>query len=281
MIDGILILDKDEGVTSRHVDNQVGHLFGTRHVGHLGTLDPFATGLLVVAVGKGNKFLPYLSDGRKTYIASLKLGTSTSTGDPSGEVLETKPIPRLTDRDIADLLKTFLGKSMQVPPMTSAIKVNGEALYKKAHRGEEIERKPRVIEVFEISMLLRLGSRIDFLVTVSSGTYIRVLAEDIAKKLGTVGHLTALRRIKVGDIDISKAKKLSHLSTSDLLEPTPYVDLPHFEVNDYGHTRALNGMKLTFPSTEEKILVTYQGKAVAVYAYKEEDQQYHCFRGLF
>lgn len=281
MNDGILILDKDSGVTSRQVDNQVGRLFSTRHVGHLGTLDPFATGLLIVGVGKGNKFLPYLSDGRKTYIASLKLGIATDSGDLTGKEIAREPIPRLTDKEIAATLQDFVGKSLQIPPMTSAIKVGGEALYKKARRGEEIERKPREIEVFEIAMLLRLGSRVDFLVSVSAGTYIRVLGEDIAKRLGTIGHLLALRRIKVGNIDIRAAKKLSHLSNDDLLEPSPYVELPRIEVDEQGRSRVLNGMKMKLSSNEGKVLLTYEGVGLAVYAYRPEDGYYHSLRGLF
>ena len=280
MQDGILLIDKPAGLTSRAVDNKIQKIFHTRKVGHLGTLDPFATGLLVVAVNKGAKCLPYLSDSPKTYIASCVLGEKTSTGDKDGEVMEKQPLRAITDIEIKKALESMLGPSMQIPPMTSAIKVDGQALYKLAHKGQEIERKPRPIEVYSIKLLFRLGKQVDFIASVSSGTYIRVLAEDFCKKLGTVGHLANLRRINVGSFDISKTKPLEEVEESDLLSPLEFIALPKFELSEAQLALAKNGVKMKLDSDEAKLCLSYKGEAIAVYR-KQEDGLYHSERGLF
>ena len=265
MPDGLLFIDKQEGVTSRRIDNLIQKKFHQKKVGHLGTLDPFATGLLVVSLGKGGKCLPYLPQEPKTYIASLQLGKKTSTGDKDGEVIEERKVEAITDEAIKKVLGSFLGKSMQMPPMTSAIKIDGKPLYELAHQGVEIERKPREIEVYSIKLLFRLGKQIDFIVSVSSGTYIRTLGEDIAERLGTIGYLSALRRISVGNIDISKAKPIDEIEESDVVDPAPYIELPHLEVDEQTCVKAKNGVKLDI-ALQGETLLTYQGNAIAVYA---------------
>src|SRR5574344_800794 len=175
MKNGILLVDKEAGLTSRDVDNALQKRFATRKVGHLGTLDPFATGLLIVGINNGTKFLPYLDDSRKSYLATLKLGETTSSLDPDTPVTETKEIPSLTEKAVADVLRSFIGKSEQLPPMTSAIKVDGEPLYKAAHEGREVERKTRSIEVYSLNLVELLKDAIVFTCSVSRGTYIRVL----------------------------------------------------------------------------------------------------------
>lgn len=278
MLDGLLILDKEAGVTSRRVDNLVQKKFHLKKVGHLGTLDPFATGLLVLALGKGSKCLPYLKDAPKTYLASLELGTKTDTGDKDGQIIETRPVEAIVDAKIVEALSSFLGVSYQLPPMTSAIKIDGVPLYKLAHKGEEIERKRRRIEVYSIKMIFRLGKRIDFVVSVSSGTYIRVLGEDIAARLGNIGHLVALRRIGVGDIDISMSKPFDEISEEDILNPLPYINLPRFELDEAQCKKALNGVALPIPLSGECLLV-YRNQAIAVY--EGDGAIAHSKRGLF
>lgn len=280
MQDGILIIDKPAGLTSRQVDNKIQRIFKTRKVGHLGTLDPFATGVLVVAVNKGAKCLPYLKDAPKTYIASAVMGVKTSTGDPDGEVIATEPLRAITDEEIKTALASMVGKSMQVPPMTSAIKVEGKALYKLAHEGKEIERTPRPIEVYSIKLLFRLGKQIDFIVSVSSGTYIRTLTEDFLAKLGVIGHLEKLRRISVGNVDISKSIPLEEANEDALLDPLPFIDLPKYELNDKELGLAYNGVKLKLNSCDDKLCLSHDGKAIAVYE-RKEDGLYHSLRGLF
>lgn len=276
---GILLIDKPAGKTSRQVDNAIGKIFHTRKVGHLGTLDPFATGLLVVGVNKGNKFLPYLGDEVKTYRASLKLGNQTSTGDLTGEIINSSPIPPLDESKIDGVLQSFLGKSLQLPPMTSAIKINGTALYKFAHKGEEVERSKREIEIYEIHLCSFDCSTIEFETTVSSGTYIRVLGEDIAFKLGTLGHLTALRRIQVGEMKIEDATPLEDIDEGSLLNPTPYLHLPKMEVDEGKSIRIRNGMKMKETCVYPRVAYLFQNEAIAIYE-RQEDGLYHCLRGL-
>lgn len=277
---GILLIDKPAGMTSRMVDNKIGKIFSTRHVGHLGTLDPFATGLLIVGINKGNKALNYIDDSKKTYLASLVLGKKTDSGDKDGEVIEEAPIPTITDAEISAILASFLGKSLQIPPMTSAKKVNGKALYKLAHKGIEIEREPKEIEIFDIRLIFRLGKQIDFVVTCSKGTYVRVLAEDIATKIGTVGHLENLRRSKIGEVSLVNSVQLEELIADNILNPIDFISLPEVELEEKDYQKVLNGAKMKLNREDPLIVFTYKGELVSVYS-KENNNLYKCERGLF
>lgn len=279
MADGILLIDKPAGLTSRQVDNKIQKVFHTRKVGHLGTLDPFATGLLIVGVNKGNKALPFLDDSKKTYFASLKLGVKTDTGDLDGKVIEEAEIPMMRAEEVERALSSFLGKSMQVPPMTSAIKKDGTALYELAHQGKEIEREPREIEVFDIFASYISGDRIDFYVTVSKGTYIRTLGEDLAKRLHTVGHLVALRRMQVGDVHVNKAVSLEAFTESDLIDAASLIPLPKVELTEAETEKAKNGVRLSLANKEKEVLLIHKGQAIAIY---EKNGSVYCAkRGLF
>ncbi|MBP5092251.1 MAG: hypothetical protein J6328_06855, partial [Bacilli bacterium] len=242
----------------------------------------FATGLLIVSLGKGGKFLPFLDDGGKCYLASLKLGARSSTGDPEGEIEEGIAILPLDAGKVKDALNSFLGKSLQLPPMTSAIKIDGKPLYKLAHKGEEVERKPREIEVYQIGLLRYEDNVIDFVVQVSKGTYIRTLGEDIAKKLGTAGYLLSLRRLSVGRLDLRHAKKLEDISEDDVLDPTPFCYLyPHVELTDEEAVKVKNGVAIDLEKDYgEKAMLTKNGVALAVYT-KKHGTIYSAFRGLF
>jgi len=279
MTAGLLLIDKGEGVTSRYVDNRIHRLFHTHKVGHLGTLDPFATGLLIVAVNEATKYLPFLPDEDKTYVASLRLGIKTSTGDKTGEEIETAAVPSLSKEKVIETLNAFLGESEQLPPMTSAIKVDGTALYKLAHKGEEIERKKRKIFVHEIGLLSMEGDTITFYAKVSKGTYMRVLGEDVAVRLGTVGYLESLRRTKVGDITLEKAIRLEDVKEDDLVNPASFVALPRIEIEKKDIDKVRNGVRLSFSSISTHILLTHKGKGLAVYE-KTEEGPYRCLRGL-
>jgi len=282
MKDGILYIDKDKGLTSRYVDNRLQKFFQKEKVGHLGTLDPFATGLLIVAVGRATKYLPYLADGKKGYIASLRLGYSSTSGDPDGEISsDSHPIPKLTAESIVLALSSFRGKRTQIPPMTSAIKIDGVPLYKKARKGETVERKPREIEIYEIRLLNFGPDFIDFSCLVSKGTYIRTLGEDIAKRLGTSGYLTTLRRVSVGPVSLAKAKKLEDVSEADFHDPSTMMgNFPQIELDQKENEKAQNGVALPFANhSEERLYLTYQGTGVAMYV-RSPDGLYHCERGL-
>ena len=221
--DGFLLIDKGVGITSRKVDNLLQKKFHLRSVGHLGTLDPFASGLLLIALGKATKALSFFSESKKTYQACLRLGQATSTGDTDGEALETQEVPSFSKEEILSALNSFLGKSKQLPPMTSAIKKDGVALYKLAHQGVTVERKSRDIEIHEIKLLGVDLPRIYFEATVSSGTYIRVLGEDIAKALGSIGHLENLRRTKIDLFDVKDAKTIEEVWEGDLRDPIDFI----------------------------------------------------------
>jgi tRNA pseudouridine55 synthase len=282
MENGILLLDKDAGMTSRDVDNAIQEKFGTKKAGHLGTLDPFATGLLIVAINKGTKYLPFLDDEKKSYLARLELGVATDTGDPAGKALESKEVPPLTDEFITATLASFVGRSLQTPPMYSAIKEGGEPLYEKARQGKNAERKPRNVEIYDIHLIRHENNVIDFTATVSRGTYIRVLGEDIAKKLSTVGHLSSLRRLSIGPFLLDKAKKLADLGVGDLLDPTVMVTtMKHVEIDEAQALDVKNGKPLTFPEAfGELILVALHGEGLAVYR-QIQGGFYRPERGLF
>jgi tRNA pseudouridine55 synthase len=267
MENGILLIDKEAGFTSRDVDNALEKKFQTKRVGHLGTLDPFATGLLVVGINAGTKFLPFLDDAKKSYIATLKLGETTSSLDPESPVSETKEVPLLNEEEIAEVFRSFRGKGEQMPPMTSAIKINGEPLYKAAHQGQTIERKPRAIEIYSLNLISYKDKVITFSCTVSRGTYIRVLGQDIATKLGTVGYLTSLRRLGLGPFLVSQAKKLADIASSDFLDSTLAITtMKHVEIDTDEEKRVLNGAFLELDEDYgPNVLLTLHGEALAVY----------------
>lgn len=279
MPSGILLIDKPSGVTSRYVDNRFQWVFATRKVGHLGTLDPFATGLLIVAVGESTKYLPFLRDEEKTYQATLKLGCRTDSGDYTGEAIEEAEVPELTSGEIEKVLSSFLGESTQIPPMTSAIKKDGKPLYKYARAGEEIEREPRPIYIHSIRLISYEKPLLAFEATVSKGTYIRTLGEDIAKALGTLGHLTELRRLAIGPFRVNDAVTMDEAGEKDLRIPADFVEYPRIELTGKELVQARNGVKLPLDTDASRILVMGEGKAIAIYE-KEDSGVYRCLRGL-
>ncbi len=282
MENGILLFNKNVGVTSRSVDNELGKKFHTHRIGHLGTLDPFASGLLVIAVNKGTKFLPFLMDSPKTYLATLALGVKTSTGDTEGEVVQKEDVPSLNKEMIERVFASFLGDSFQIPPMTSAIKVNGVALYKLAHKGIETERKERPIHIDRLELISISKNQIVFLSTVSTGTYIRVLGEDIAKRLGTVGHLESLKRLSIGNFSLENAVDKDSVSEKSILDPTPFIiSMEHYEIDPTLEKAVKDGKKMTLPKDYgEKVLLTLHHTAISVYQ-KESGVTYASLRGLF
>ncbi len=277
---GLLLIDKKAGETSREVDNHIGRRFNTRKVGHLGTLDPFATGLLIVAVNNGTKFLPYLKDEEKTYEAILSLGKKTSSGDNTGELIEEKEVHDLSKEEIEDALSSFLGTSEQIPPMTSAKKIDGKPLYKLAHQGLSIDRKPIKIEIYEAKLNNYDKERqtVDFSVKVSKGTYIRTLGEDLAEKLNTVGHLISLRRTSIGNINVKDAKDINK---AEFVEILPLLsNYERYRIEEGKIKWVKDGKPLIIKSKEDKILVVVGSDPLAIYKRKENDL-YVSERGLF
>ena len=280
MLSGSLLINKEIGLTSRQEVNNISHKLGEKKAGHIGTLDPFADGLLIVLLGSSTKISPFLEVMDKTYLATLKLGSKTSTGDLTGEVVETKEIPELTKEEISKVLQGFLGKSKQIPPIFSALKVNGQPMYKYARKGIEIERKPREIEVFKIYLVNFEKDEITFFVKVSKGTYIRTLGEDIAEKLGTVGHLTKLTRTEIGPYSLMNAKKSLEVTEEDLIPISKMLEhIKSFEVEGELAKKALNGMHFRLPINDETILLKDKEGIIALYK-REPNGVYGCVRGL-
>lgn len=197
-VDGILLLDKPEGLTSNAALQRARRAFRARKAGHTGSLDPLASGLLPVCFGQATKASGMLLDADKTYCVSIALGGRTTTGDREGEVVEQAPVPELTEELVRRIAAGFLGESQQVPPMYSALKHRGERLYRLARQGVEVERPPRRIVIHRLELLGIESGRLQFELDCSKGTYVRSLAEDLARACGTVGHVHSLRRLQLG-----------------------------------------------------------------------------------
>ena len=210
----ILNLHKPVGWTSFDVVKKVRSVIKEKKVGHGGTLDPFAEGVLIIGTGKDTKKLTSITGADKTYIARLCLGEITDTLDTEGQVIEAKPVPEINADDIHKVLDSFLGTSCQIPPMFSAKKVNGQRLYKLARKNIEVKREPVQINIKSIGLLDYLDHSLSFSITCSKGTYIRVLGKDIAEKLGTVGYLKSLVRMQVGPYSIDDSKTVEEFQAS-------------------------------------------------------------------
>jgi len=215
-MEGILLVDKPRDHTSHDVVARLRGKLKMKRIGHAGTLDPMATGLLVILVGKATKVSQYLVSLDKEYEGTIELGKITDTQDADGEVLETRPVPPLTHADVLAAIKTFLGDQYQMPPMYSAIKINGQPLYKAARKGEDVERELRFIRVMGWDVLRFTSPQIDFRVRCTKGTYVRTLAHDLGTKLGCGAHLSALRRTSTDKFSVSQALTLDQLQTMTL-----------------------------------------------------------------
>lgn len=279
-VEGVCLINKPKGYTSFDVVHKLRRILGERRIGHTGTLDPQAEGVLVVLLGRATKAMPFLVTQQKEYVAQLKLGLKTDTGDIWGAVLETADYQPPSIDSITFALASMAGVSQQLPPMVSAIRVDGKRLYEYARLNQTVERKTRKIEIFEIE-LLEYSDTILFRVVCSSGTYIRTLCEDIAAKLGTIGTMSKLTRTKVQDYKLEDCQNLDEITAQnvrlhDLLSvlahmPTVAIDDPTF---------IYQGKHMHFDNNEEQVLVTFEGQALAVYK-KTETGDYRSVRGLW
>ncbi|GGK83440.1 tRNA pseudouridine synthase B [Sphaerisporangium melleum] len=244
---GLIIVDKPAGWTSHDVVGRLRRLAGTRRVGHAGTLDPMATGVLVVGVEKATRLLGHLALTEKVYDATIRLGVTTTTDDAEGEVIAEVPAGGVTEEALHAGVGALTGPIEQVPPQVSAIKVNGERAYKRARAGEEVELRARTVTVhaFQVTDVRRAGDavEVDAVVRCSSGTYIRSLARDLGAALGVGGHLTRLRRTRVGPYDLSMARTLDELAHDCVILPMatavaaafPRMDVSAEEAKLIGH----------------------------------------------
>ncbi|MDG1300288.1 MAG: tRNA pseudouridine(55) synthase TruB [Opitutae bacterium] len=210
---GVLLVDKPQGMTSHDIVARMRRVFRIKKIGHAGTLDPMATGLLLILVGKATKVSQFLMSMDKEYTGTVKLGEATDSQDADGEIVETKPVPELTQADVEKVMATFMGDQYQTPPMFSAKKVNGQKLYKLARQGQTIEREARVINVNRYDILDFNLPEVSVIVGSSKGTYIRTLAHDLGERLGCGGHLCALRRTQVGKFRIEDANTLEEIES--------------------------------------------------------------------
>ena len=269
--DGVLIVDKEEGETSFSVVRKVKKLLEVGKVGHAGTLDPFATGLLLVLVGQGTKLSPYLMAGDKTYLGTLTLGTETDTLDRTGRVTAVKSVPKLDPELVRERAKAFVGETEQTPPSFSALKVQGKRAYSLARKGLPVTLEKRRVRIKELTVLSLDLPDVTFRVVCSSGTYVRTLAADLGKELGVGAHLKALRRTAIGPYRVEDALRSGDMGTAaetvkKRIIPLRYA-LPHFTEVEVDERTALQvrrgyqpgweelGKKAAFPS-EEVILVS-------------------------
>lgn len=261
-------MDKPAGITSHDAVAKVRRALGTKKVGHAGTLDPMATGLLVMGVGRGTRLLRFLGDLPKTYEGTLRLGVETTTLDAHGEVTREAAVD-VADGDVAAAMAAKLGASAQRPPAFSAVKVGGVKLYEAARRGEELQAEPRIVRVDRFDLVARHGADIAFVAVVSGGTYVRVLAADVGAALGCGAHLTALRRTAIGPFEVRQA-----LAPDEPGEPLPLeravAHLPRLvldpeEVVAAGYGRVLGPAGIEGPygafSPEGRLIGVYQDQA--------------------
>lgn len=217
-LEGILLVDKPRDHTSHDVVARLRGKFRMKRIGHAGTLDPMATGLLIVLIGKATRVSQYLISLDKEYEGTIELGKVTDTQDADGEVMETRPVPALAEAEIRDAVSGFLGDQYQTPPMYSAIKIDGVPLYKAARKGEEVEREPRFIRVMSWELTRFALPQLDFRLRCTKGTYVRTLAHDLGQKLGCGAHLAALRRTATDKFHVAQALTIEQIEAMSLPE---------------------------------------------------------------
>lgn len=297
MIHGIINVYKEKGFTSHDVVAKLRGIVGQKKIGHTGTLDPDATGVLPVCLGKATKLCDLLTDKNKTYEAVLLLGKTTDTQDITGEVLEEKSTEALTEEKVREAIEGFIGDYEQIPPMYSALKVNGKKLYELAREGKVIERKARPVKILDIQILEIDLPKVRMEVSCSKGTYIRTLCHDIGEKLGCGGCMESLIRTRVSTFRIEDAKTLDEVETlkqegklAELLVPIDamFPSYPKIAVKDDWKAFAKNGNPLDLKMLKEACgqdeetqvrLYDESGKFIAIYQWKEK--KYHIVKMFF
>lgn len=271
---GIIVVDKEYGVTSRDVVNEIEHIFKTKKVGHTGTLDPIATGVLVVTVGKYTKLNELLTSTYKEYIATMKLGITTDTFDTEGKVLTENKV-NLSKEEIINAVNSFKGEYEQVVPIYSSVKVNGKKLYEYARDNIEIELPKRKVDIKEIEVLSIDDEKVIFKTLVSKGTYIRSLINDIGLKLQCGAIMTDLRRTKQGIFKIENAYKLEDIKNGNFKfeNVIKSLNLPTFEVDDYLLGKIKNGSILENRYDKNVIMFTKDNEPIAIYKKYDKDEK--------
>lgn len=272
-MNGILIVNKPQDFTSRDVVNKVGGILKTKKIGHTGTLDPIATGVLVICIGNTTKLCEVLTSEYKEYIATIKLGIKTDTLDTTGEIIERKDF-NITAPQIIEVLSSFLGKSTQVTPIYSAVKVNGKKLYEYAREGIKVELPKREINITNIELISFNNDEIVFKTTVSKGTYIRALIDDICKKLNTVGTMSSLIRTKQGNFKIEESYTIEDIEKGNYKLITIEEALSNLEtitIDEETYNKVKNGSIIEKTFSNDIANLVYENKIVAIYQIYHSD----------
>ncbi len=281
-MDGILLVNKEMNMTSFDVVAKCRKLLHEKRIGHTGTLDPNATGLLVILVGKYTKMLPYCIKNHKRYHAEFSFGKRSTTEDVWGEIVEEREPINHSVEELEEASKLFLGKSIQIPPMYSAIKVNGKKLYEYAREGLTIDRPEREIEVDEF-IVKRIGDNLYSLDTVvSSGTYVRTLIQDYAEKLGELAVMTSLERLSIENLSVQNAYTLADIEKGEFsfCNPIDAID-PDYDVVDYEDEFTIRcGKKIELNGVKDNVILKKDDMILAAYS-KKDDGYYYAQRGLF
>lgn len=270
-VNGILLINKPKGCTSRDVVNDLVHLFHTKKIGHTGTLDPIATGVMVVCIGNHTKLVNLLTSTTKEYIAKIRLGIKTDTKDITGSIIQ-KEEASVTQDKVEEVLQSFIGESMQTVPIYSAVKVNGKKLYQYARNNEEVELPTRKIIIEEMELLSCKETEIVFRTVVSKGTYIRSLIEDICNKLGTIGTMEELKRTKQGNFLLEQCYTLEDVKKGNyqlLSKESVLSNMESMEVGEELYFKIKNGAVIPKSFKEELCAIKYKGEILAIY------QTYH------
>lgn len=265
MHNGVLLIDKPAGFTSRDIVNQVGKIFHTKKIGHTGTLDPMATGVLILCIGSYTKLVDNLTSKNKEYIAVMQLGLLTDTLDTTGKTLKEESV-NISKDQIYAAFKNFPREYNQEVPSYSAVKINGKKLYEYAREGVSVALPKRMVSIYSLEILNIDNNEITFKTCVSKGTYIRSLIRDLGTSLKTYASMRSLRRVSQGTFAIDKCLKISDITeNTSLLTLDDLFNYPHFSLNDTEYQKVLNGNKLSLNSESLYLLLTYQNKTIALY----------------
>ena len=256
-MDGFLLLDKEKGISSNQLVQKVKKSLSLKKVGHLGTLDPMATGLMILAINRATKFSSYFLESDKSYDASIQLGSSTDTDDAMGNIISSSDIIP-NEKDINKSLASFIGQSMQIAPFFSALKHKGKPLYKYAREGEFISKPPREINIFSIENIICEHNKCSFIVHCSKGTYIRSIARDLGDKLNSGGHLSALRRLSQGIFNIKNAMTIENIELNKLITiEEAFSELSEIQLDSNQTKFFMNGVKIEEINLEDDTYKIY------------------------
>lgn len=282
-MDGVLLVNKEEGLSSFDVVRKIKKALNTKKVGHCGTLDPLATGLLVVTVGKALKISRFLESDEKEYIATIKLGERTATLDREGEIIEKKDVSPFTKEDIESVFKSLIGVIKQKPPIYSAVSVNGKRLYEYARENLEVEIKEREIEIKKLELLEYTSDTLTYRVVCSKGTYVRVLCETIANKLNNIGYMTYLKRTRIGKLFVDNSYSLNQIENNEYNLIDIESSLTNFVIlvaKDRDLYKACNGNVLDFYIEGNVLVIDESREPIALYEGDKENNRLICNRVL-